>query len=216
MCVSVKAADRQSSSGNNPKWLRSLYYALKPNSSYPKCAFILFKNASILNSAFRFGFSFWFNIFESVCPLWLWPCRVAVELPKLCCPFVISLHPLTHHSSCLCLVFSSSLFLLNLLMESHSHGSLREQRVAVAWLLLCVPATDLWYAVNGNVVRKIRELGGEIVLRVWICLSLISCHWTTWKECFEKDNLYIFIYDAIQRMYYTVVLKMTRYCFQFI
>lgn len=43
--------------------------------------------------------------------------------------------------------------------------------------------------------QKDRRMGGEMTLTVYG--SLISCHWTTWKECFAKEYLYIFIYDAI-------------------
>lgn len=72
-----------------------------------------------------------------------------------------------------------------------------------------VAATDLfWNAVKERTIhfQTIIILIIIIVLTVWTGLSLISCHWTTWKECLEKKktlSVYFYIWCNIENVLYS-------------
>ncbi len=201
-CVCVCVYQGSSSSGNNPSGSDSDVSLCTATKLSSQCAFLSIKNASILKTFsldFCFGFSSWFFFKVYILgdePVGGAPLRAVTEvhcsgLLQYTLFFSSPLPPLfapTHHLFCVCFVLSTFW---------GSHGSLLWKSVVVrewrvAWLLFSVAATDLWNAVNGNVVRR---KGGEMMLTVYG--SLITCHWTTWKECFAKENLYIFINDAI-------------------
>lgn len=80
-------------------------------------------------------------------------------------------------------------------------GVLCQEDAVWSWCFYSVWLLLIWYsnAVNERAVKDELIIAHLVVLIIQIGLSLISCHWTTWKKVFwgKKHYLYIFIYDAI-------------------
>lgn len=208
LCVFVCECPGGSSSGNNPSGSDSDVSLCTATKLSSRCAFLLIKNASIQKKLCFTWYLFWH--FSSCFFKYLtWEIN-RIEAPPSGLPrsyrsalfrpvtvqIVLSITSSVHRhpSSFLCMLCSllHSLFLLNFLKESREFvvKVCGGERTACAvtfiqcgcyWSLKCCEWKWGW-----------EEKWCWQYMDPWS-----HAIWTTWKECFAKENLYIFINDAI-------------------